>query len=105
MTHPVARTIFSQLGGNRFAFMTGAKDFTSSSNALSFRLPRNAKRVTYVQIELDHNDTYTMRFYRAGARASQLQELPKVEDVYSDMLLDVFENRTGIYATLSARRA
>ena len=36
-----AQTIFSQLGGNRFALMTGAKGFLSAPDALHFKLPSN----------------------------------------------------------------
>ena len=37
----VARTILSQLGGNKFAAMTGAKNFVDCGDALSMRIGRN----------------------------------------------------------------
>ena len=105
MTNEIAQTIFSQLGGNRFAMITGAKAFCAGENSLSFRLPGNPKRVTHVRIDLDASDTYTVKFLRIGQKVSAYKVLAKISDIYSDMLLDCFEEHTGLYATLSARRA
>ena len=47
----VSKTIFKQLGGNRFAAMVGAKEFTGSENTLQFRVGRNSLSVNRVRIE------------------------------------------------------
>jgi len=59
-----AQQILSQLGGNRFIAMTGAKMFTQDQNALNFRLPANFANqgINHVRIELNGNDLYDIRF-------------------------------------------
>lgn len=37
MNQEIAETILRQLGGRRFAMMTGAKDFIITKNELSFK--------------------------------------------------------------------
>ena len=105
MSHEVAQTIFAQLGGNRFAMITGAKNFMLGEKSLTFRLPSNPKAVTHVRIDLGGDDLYTVQFFRIGRKATAYQVLKSLPGIYCDQLLDVFEANTGLYATLTARRA
>lgn len=91
----IAQTILSQLGGNRFIAMTGAKMFVADKNALIFRIPR-ANKVVCVRIQLDPSDTYTMKFFAKDGPVG-LKEVKTFTDIYSDMLQDCFTRVTGLY--------
>lgn len=97
----VANEILRQLGGRAFLMITGAKDLVGSDDALMMKLPRGAKGNKLV-IKLDPSDTYTLTLY--NFRNLEMKKIKEVEMVYVDMLLDVFESMTGLYATLGARR-
>jgi hypothetical protein len=98
----VAKSILSQLGGHKFTVMVGAENYTvGEDGGLSFRLPQNnERRVNYVSILLDANDTYTMTF----ERVRRLKREPYIErklierrtDVYFDAMQDVFTHVTGL---------
>lgn len=54
----VAETIRQQLGGARFAMMTGAKNFVGGENMLLFSVGRGAKAgINRVRVTLDPSDT------------------------------------------------
>lgn len=103
----VANVILSQLGGNKFLAMTGAKSLTGSADALTFKLPaRFAKSgITAVKVKLDPTDTYTVTFYKqlpwtkanmAKGIAASVIVVKEVSGVYSDSLQDVFTKTTGL---------
>ena len=85
----IAKTILSQLGGNRFIAMTGAKRFEYDSKGsvvtLQFKIGRNAKQVNIVRINyIKGKDLYEMNFYK-GTKL-----LKKVSNVYADQLQKIF---------------
>ena len=95
----IAKTILSQLGGNRFVAMTGAKSFgydsKGSSVSLQFRIGKNAKQVNIVKINyIRGKDLYEMEFYK-GTKL-----LKKVSNVYADQLRKIFTKHTGMYTSL-----
>lgn len=102
----VAETIMQQLGGRKFAAMTGAKKFIAGENSLSFKLPGGGgfckNGVNYVIIVLDPSDTYTLTFARVSIR----QGTPHTtfhsirHDVYADSLRKVFTSETGLEVSL-----
>ena len=96
----LAHEILRQLGGNRFAVMTGAKHFAELERGLGFQIPGNLAKngINAVKIVLDPSDTYTVKFMRIGR--SKLTVIEEVSDVYCDMLQDVFESATGLYTHL-----
>ena len=106
----IADTILSQLGGNRFARMTGAKDFAfGAQGELQFKLPN--RKINYVKIALAPNDTYTMTFLKTlstneickriqAKRTDLIDVVAEVTDVYNDMLQEVFTSNTGLYTSL-----
>lgn len=89
-------TILQQLGGNRFLVMTGATNLTSSENSLTFKLPRNPKKVTHVRIELI-NDLYNVSFLDCRMTRTRLIQdtLKKIDGVYAENLQNVFTSGTG----------
>ena len=96
MTMQVANTILEQLGGGRFVGMTGARDLVGSNDTLSFRIPGTHTRnhVNKVRVTLDASDTYTVEFFRI--RGSKFTRVATHEDVYGDMLADIFTAETGL---------
>lgn len=101
MSNQVAETILEQLGGQRrFIRFTGASNFMShgKDNALSFRLPSTRDFVkdgiNYVKITLAPSDTYTLEFGRVWGLKYTI--LHTTEDIYCDMLQEVFTQYTGL---------
>ena len=100
----VAQTILSQLGGSKFIAMTGSKNFGAGTNDngndyLSMHLTRNKAKAKYLTITLNANDTYTMLF-RKTVNKYDLVTVATYENVYCDMLQDIFTEVTGLYTSL-----
>jgi hypothetical protein len=95
----VANTILEQLGGHMFALMTGAKNFSGTENSLTFKIPNAQNKITHIIITLEPSDTYTVEFYncRITSKGLKRELVESINDVYCDMLQDVFEQHTGLY--------
>jgi hypothetical protein len=95
-----ATTILTQLGGNRFIAMTGAKNLVGGDNDLTFSLPARLARngINKIRVALDASDTYTVTAYRY--RALNLTQIEAVDGVYCDNLRDVFTSVTGLDCTM-----
>lgn len=93
----IAQTIAQQLGGTRrLAMMVGAKNFVALEAGLTFKIGKGAKDgITHCTVTLDADDTYTVRFQRAWGH--KVTEKGTTDGVYCDMLVGIFENRTGMY--------
>jgi len=101
----VAQTIYDQLGGRRFAVMTGSNGFLPIGNSLRMKLARNKSRANRLKIEYDEaSDTYTMTFYRLEFRRKEVEARSNIievcEDVYCDSLQYIFTEVTGLYTKL-----
>lgn len=94
----IAKTILDQLGGNRFMVMTGAKNLVAIDAGVRFRVGQNAKGINMVEVRLNGRDLYDMRFGRVVAGA--FKEKAKVDDVWCDMLQEIFTAETGLYTKL-----
>jgi len=103
----VAKTILSQLGGNRFKMMTGAKNFIGTDNSLIFKLPGAGgfckNGINKVVITLMPSDTYKVDFYRT--RGATVKLIESCEDVYCNNLREVFERITGLCTSLGRMAA
>ena len=101
----VSQTILDQLGGRGFSMITGSRNYTTSheGRGLTFQVGSNSKGVTHVEIVLEASDTYTVRFSRLDAKTLKFTTLAEREDVYVEDLLDIFEDCTGLFATLGKR--
>ena len=91
----VAKTILSQLGGNRFAMMTGSKNFVAGANTLSMKLSRNKSGGNYLRITLTPADVYKMEFI--SIRGMKMTTKKEFENVYCDQLQSIFTDATGLY--------
>ena len=96
----IAKTILSQLGGNKFIAMTGSKNLGAGENYLSMHLTRNAAKAKYLKITLDPSDTYTMEFYSMKTKTFEKVTKAKFEGVYCDQLQSIFTEVTGLYTSL-----
>lgn len=95
MSKEVAQTILQQLGGNKFAAMTGAKNFVGGENALSFFIGKNSKSINRVFIQYDTgNDLYNMVFQRYRKLESKV--IRSFEGVYASDLQRLFTLATGM---------
>ena len=72
----IANTILSQLGGNRFTVMTGAKNYMALKSGLQLDLPKKAHYVkngiSRLWIELTPADTYTIKAWKIRGMNVQL---------------------------------
>lgn len=102
MGHSVGATILSQLGGHRFATMTGARNFVTGETDLTFDLPVSItkKRGNKFRITLLPSDTYKLELMRFSSRTLTLTVLETNEDVYVESLRETFASMTGLYPTL-----
>ena len=106
----VAEIILEQLGGNKFIAMTGSKNFLSDGNKLRMTLAKNMSKANKLEITLDPDDTYTMRFYKYTAgrlnkktfefTEDKVTEIKTVSGVYCNMLQEIFTQTTGMYTAL-----
>ena len=102
MSMEVAKTILQQLGGNKFIVMTGAKNFTGSPDALSFKLPGGGgfckDGINAVRIALTPADDYNIDFMRV--RGMTVKTIKKDDGIYFDQLQEVFTEATGLRTSL-----
>ena len=90
--HEVATTILKQLGAHKFAAMTGARNFTSCNQALTFHLPRNR----YFRITLASNDTYKLEYMKLPHDSLNLHVTATSIGVYAEQLQSTFTRMTGL---------
>ena len=98
----IAKTILEQIGGRRFAAMTGSKDFTDMGNGLRMSLAWNKTSANRLDIIYDGGaDLYNMRFYRKTFSKktfeSRTKDIETHEGIYCDMLEEMFTMVTGLY--------
>lgn len=107
----VCETIFNQLGGNRFAYITGTKNFVSDGNTLRMTIIRNKSKANRLYVTYNPDkDLYTMEFwkvtpFRFYAKTGKMipekwVSVKKIEDVFCDQLSEIFEDVTGIYTRI-----
>jgi hypothetical protein len=101
----VANTILSQLGGQQFLAMTGAKFLLARESALSFHLPSNfaTNGINRERIDLTAADLYDVTFMRA--RGLKVFYERKIEGLHCDQLRSIFTEATGLEVSLGCMRA
>jgi len=95
----VAKTILEQLGGNKFVAMTGAKNFGGTEDSLSMKIGRNSSNSNYLKITLNMMDLYDMEFCKL-TRMGEKKSVKEYNNVYNDMMTDIFTKHTGMYTSL-----
>lgn len=84
----VANTILSQLGGNRFTVMTGAKNYAAIDRGLQFDIGKNGSQANRVRVTLRGDDTYDMEFIKKGSNVNPYSVLIKVGEKYQGKVSD-----------------
>ena len=94
----VAKIILQQLGGNKFAAMTGAKNFVAGENFLRFKLPKTKhfvkSGINYIEVILTPMDDYTIVL--GIISGLDYTEVTMVSGIYFDQLQEVFTAHTGL---------
>ena len=92
--------ILRQLGGNRFLAMIGASRVDCLGlKTLAVRFKARAKNgVNFLQVTLDADDTYTVRFMRQNGRL--VMQKAAYSQIYWEDLPGLFESETGLYTKL-----
>lgn len=96
-----AETILQQLGGNKFIAMTGAtvmKDDNGNTLRVKFK---GSPKANIMWVTLNSMDLYDITI--AKYRGDNVKVVAKLENAYSDMLVDFFERTTGLRTSLSPR--
>ena len=97
----IAATILQQIGGRRFAALTGSPQHKDLRHGDRNNLPRDKTPANRLTITLDEEtDTYRMRFYRMTVGKHfevRTKDIAVYEGVYCDMLEEVFTSVTGLY--------
>ena len=104
---PEAQIILDHMGGyRRIAVMLGIGsrvgyayyNLTGAHGpGVGFTFPnKHSSKGNCCEIKLDvGSDTYVMSFFRVTVSGKQL--IRKIDDVYSDSLVEIFEHQTGLF--------
>tara|TARA_B100000029_G_scaffold475010_1_gene517934 strand:- start:13 stop:309 length:297 start_codon:yes stop_codon:yes gene_type:complete len=95
----VANEIYRQLGGNKFAVMTGAKNFIDLENGIRMKIGRNKTNHNWMEITLNSLDLYDVAFAKL-TKLGERKSLKEYKNVYNDSLVELFERHTGMYTKL-----
>lgn len=96
----IANTVIQQLGGTgKLVMMVGAWNFIVGDNSISFRF-KGSQVANYVKIILDALDTYNVEFKLVNTQSGICEEKEKFSMIYNDMLVNTFEEYTGLYLSL-----
>lgn len=102
-TNIAINAILDQLGGSKFIVMTGVKNLlyrTTPRPYLQMDIPGNAGKVNRLEITLDSNDTYTMKFYHLSKNGLKISNEKTFKDKLGTELQSVFSEVTGMDTTL-----
>lgn len=99
-SHEVATEILKQLGGmNKLIAMIGAKNFVSDKNSIQFQLARQANKINIIKIQLESDDTYTLKFYKVKGFNTDL--IKQIDRIMVDRLKPLIEKETGLRLALA----
>lgn len=106
----IARTILSQLGGNRFIAMTGVKTIINEHNGLMciFSSKNTKDRGTHFKITLNGNDLYDLEYYKIVMKKDKdisywiptLEIIKESKNIDVNNLRETFTSMTGLYTHL-----
>ena len=95
----IANEIYRQLGGNKFAVMTGAKNFIDIENGIRMTIGRNKTNHNWMEVTLNSLDLYDVAFAKL-TKLGERKSLKEYTNVYNDSLVELFETHTGMYTKL-----
>jgi len=89
--------IYNQIGGRKFAVMTGVKQFIGLDNGIAFQF-KGSKVANSCHIILTPADTYTVEFFKI--RGMDFKTTKTYENIYADQLQAIFTSYTGLDTSL-----
>ena len=91
----VANTIISQLGGfGTLKAFVNARSYVADNNSVMFKFS-GSKKFNFCKIVYNYGlDEYEMNFIKIWGDRKKVET---VNGVYCDMLVDIFEKKTGLY--------
>lgn len=89
------QSIINQLGGNKFASMTGAS-FMTSKDSLVVKF--KGSKVNMMVVTLNSDDTYSVRFDKV--RGLNFSTVKEMTGVFATDLQSVFTKETGLKTSL-----
>jgi len=97
----IANTIYQQIGGDKFMYITGSKHPVIIEKGLRISLCKNGTSANRLDIILNEGaDLYDMKFYKLSVRKSDSHINTKViashKGVFFDQLTDIFQQVTGL---------
>lgn len=97
-------TIFNQMGGiHKLTTMVGASDFrfviTDDDVSICFNF-KGSRKHNMCKVILNSNDTYTFQLFQYNKKACAIKKTYELEGVYCDMLICLFEGKTGLHISL-----
>ena len=95
----IANEIYRQLGGNKFAVMTGAKNFIDIENGIRMKIGRNKTNHNWMEVTLNSLELYDVAFAKL-TKLGERKSLKEYKNVYNDSLVELFETHTGMYTKL-----
>jgi hypothetical protein len=97
----IAKNIKNQMGGRRLEIMIGAYNFVAETdgNYLRFRF-KGSRKYNMVTITLNALDTYDIEFQKYSPSKFTVTTVDVFAGAYADMLIDVFEDATGLYLSI-----
>lgn len=111
MTYEIATTILNQIGGRKFLVCTGSQIINSSENSITFKLTRNKTQANRLKITYNYGlDLYDVEFYKETLPhlnkktwewiKGSKKEIKKYNEIYCDMLEELFTETTGLVTRL-----
>ena len=98
MINQTIKTIWDQIGGNKFGVMVGAKDIFGTGQSLYLKFGRNSSKSNHLRITLEASDTYSMRFSHTRKGTTTIDA--DYQDVYAEDLQRFFTKHTGMATSL-----
>ena len=101
----VGKIILDQMGGpNRLKAMLGVSYVNFLPDGVEFAWPNKQRsKGNLVRVTLDPDDTYSVEFFNHSMTGGR-KLVRRIDGVYNDMLVDIFEKQTGWYLRLGSRQ-
>lgn len=93
-----AQIILQQLGGRRFMAMTGATCYQDNNGQTLVTKFKGSKIANIMYITLNGLDLYDVKICKY--RGQEVKTVKELNNVYSDMLQDIFEDTTKLRTSL-----
>lgn len=90
----IASEILKQLGGSRFANMTGAREFVTTDKGIRFKIPKGI----IVLITLNGSDLYDIKLQKIVKL--EVKTIDTKTNISVENLIPTFEKMTGLHTSL-----